>query len=236
MRRLPRSYLRAECFGPVQNRLSQALRRNAGAAELAAVVASAPDPSYRAQIEAIQQADAHVRRVAKACLYVLHRLGRVGGAHDGPRGAVGNSDEGDEDGAGATAPVLDFRLLGEARKAFEGLNRAGFERSAPSDPGRAPAYTALAEELPVVFERLGQVLRTLGSPDSWDAAESEDRPVFSRTFARLYGAGTNEGPSDADDATEAKMRERRSAGRDGGRSRAPRAPNESPARPAGGRP
>ena len=228
VRRLPRSYLRAECFGPVQNRLSQALRRKAGAAELAAVIAAGPNPGYRARIEALGKADAHVRRVAKACLYVLHRMGAERGGHEGRRA-------GNRDGGGA-APALDFRLLGEARKAFDGLSRAGFERSAPNDPALAPAYGALADALPGVSERLGTVLRTLGPPDSWEAAEAEDRPVFSRAFARLYGAGTNDPSSEADDDTRVEARGREDAVRDGGRSRAPRARNESPVRPAGGRP
>ena len=94
-------------------------------------------------------------------------------------------------------PALDFRLLGEARQAFEGLNRAGFERSAPSDPRLAPAYGALAERLPAVCERLGAVLRTLGPPAAWEAAQAEDRPIFSNAFARLYGAGTIGARSDA---------------------------------------
>ena len=222
VRRLPRSYLRAECFGPVQNRLSQALRRKAGAAELASVVASGPDPGYCTQIEALDKADAHVRRVAKACLYVLHWMG--GDAGGGGCGQGRASD---------TVPSLDFRLLGEARKAFEGLNRAGFERGAPGNPALAPAYGALADELPRVAERLGAVLRTLGPPDSWEDAEAEDRPLFSRTFARLYGAATNEPPPGPDKAAPG---ERGGARRDDLRSRVPRAPSDNPTRPAGGRP
>ena len=173
VRRLPRSYLRAECFGPVQNRLSQALRRRAGAAELAALIAAGPDPDYRSRIESLEQAEAHLRRVAKACLYVLHRLARGGGdaGEDDGRGADGsNAGYGDADGgSGGTAPDLDFRLLGEARTAFRGLNRAGFEPSAPHDPRLAPAYGALAERLPTVSERLGAVLHTLGPPAAWEA-------------------------------------------------------------------
>ena len=175
VRRLPRSYLRAECFGLVQNRLSQALRRKKGSAELAAIAAAGPQTGYGAWIEALENTDAHVRRVAKACLYVLHRMS---GVDDGSDGA----DSGQE------VLQLDFRVLGEARKAFDGLNRTGFERSAPNDPRLARAYRALAQELPAVSERLGAVLRTLGPPARWEAAEAEDRPVFAGAFARLYGA------------------------------------------------
>ena len=246
VRRLPRSYLRAECFGPVQNRLSQALRRKAGAAELAAVIAAGPDPGYRARIEALEKADAHVRRVAKACLYVLHRMGAGGGGREGRRAGgghgdgVGSGDGGDDADRGVldggTGAVVDFRLLGEARKAFDGLNRAGFERSTPGDPALAPAYGALADELPRVSERLGAVLRALGPPDSWEAAEAEDRPVFSRAFARLYGAATNEPPPGVAADAGADSGGPRGPGRHRDRSRARLAPGHRPARPAGGRP
>ena len=174
VRRLPRSYLRAECFGPVQNRLSQGLRRRAAPAELAAIAAAGPESGYGDWIETLETTDAHVRRVAKACLYVLHRIG----------GAVDESG-GDDPGDGVFR--LDFSILGEARKAFDGLSRAGFKRSAPDDPRLTPAYRALAHELPAVSERLGAVLRTLGPGAAWAAAEAEDRLVFAGAFARLFG-------------------------------------------------
>ena len=180
VRRLPRSYLRADCFGRVQNRISQALRSKAGPAELRKAVAAAPEPGYPAQVEALEQAEAHLRRVAKACLYVLHRIARGDGEDAG-----GDDDQERDEGA----PLqIDFRLLGEARKAFEGLNRAGFGRSALSDPRLAPAYRAVAECLPDVAERLRAVLRALQDTD-WEAAEVEDRPVFAWAFARLYRIG-----------------------------------------------
>ena len=103
VRRLPRTYLRAECFGSVQNRLSQALRRRAGAAELAALAAAEPHPGYRDQIEALGETAAHLVRAARASLYVLHRA-RAG--------------RGDEDAQ--EPPSFDFRLLGEARRALRG--------------------------------------------------------------------------------------------------------------------
>ena len=174
VRRLPRSCLRAECFGPVQNRLSQGLRRKMEPAELAAIAAAGPESGYAAWIEALESTGAHVRRVAMACLYVLHRMG-------------GTDNDSGGDGAGDGVLQLDFRILGEARKAFDGLNRVGFERSAPSDPRLAPAYRALAQALPAVSERLGAVLRTLGPGAAWEPAEAEDRPVFADALARLYG-------------------------------------------------
>lgn len=229
VQRLPRSYLRAECFGPLQNRLSQALRRKAGAAELAAIIAAGPDPGYRSRVEALVKAEAHVRRVAKACLYVLH--GFAGGS--GGQGSTGRPGREAEGGDGLVRN-LDFRILGEARKAFESLNRAGFERSATRDPDLAPAYRALAEGLPAVSEHLGAVLRALGLPTAWEAPEDEDRPIFSNAFARLYGAGTNEAaPGSADEGLR-----RGETGRAGGerRPRPGRPADENPVRPLGGRP
>ena len=185
LRRLPRSYLRAECFGPVQSRLSQALRRRAGPEELATLAATGPNPAYRAQIDALESVAAHLSRAARACLYVLHRarIGRKG-----------------DDGA---PTALDFRLLGEARRAFEGLNRAGFERSAPNDPHLVAAHAALADRLPVIVERLGTVLGIFSAPERWADAEAEDRPIFANVFTRLYataraGSGAGESTSPAE--------------------------------------
>ena len=145
----------------------------------AALAAAGPDPDYRGQIEALEKTTAHLARAARACLYVLHRT-RAG-------------SEGDRE-----APaVLDFRLLGEARRAFEGLHRAGFERSAPGDPRLASAHAALAARLPAVIERVGGVLRTLDSSERWVHAEAEDRPVFAGAFARLYATARAEAAGSA---------------------------------------
>ena len=172
VRRLPRSYLRAECFGSVQNRLSQALRRRAGVAELAALAAVEPHPGYAGQIEALEKTATHLARAARACLYVL---------------SCAHAGRGEETEEGAIR--LDFRVLGEARRAFEGLNRAGFERSAPDDPCLVSAHSMLAEHLPNVVERLEGVLRIFAPPERWEGAEAEDHPIFSGAFARLYAPG-----------------------------------------------
>ena len=168
VRRLPCSYLRAECFGPVQNRLSQALRRRAGVEELAVLAETGPNPTYLDHIEAMEKVAAHLMRAARACLYVLHRGRAV--------------REGDDD----SPTTLDFRLLGEARRAFEGLNRDGFDRSAPNDPHLASAHAALAERLPALVERLGGVLGIFASRERWTDTEAEDRPVFAGALTRLY--------------------------------------------------
>ena len=218
VRRLPRSYLRAECFGPVQNRLSQGLRRKVEPAELAAIAAAGPKSGYGAWIGTLETTDAHVRRVAKACLYVMHRM-------------AGTGSDGEGDSAEDEVFELDFRILGEARKAFDGLNRAGFERSALNDPRLAPAYRALAQELPAVSERLGAVLRTLGAGAVWEPAEAEDRPVFASALARLYG-------EDASRASRNSGNGERTRDAAGGRNRTGTVAiaSEGPARPAEGHP
>ena len=212
VRRLPRSYLRAECFGPVQNRLSQALRSRKKPAEIAAIIAAGPESGYGTCIESLEKTDVHLRRVAKACLYVLHRMGRASSRDDAAHGEV---------------PELDFRLLGEARRAFERLNRAGFERSAPGDPHLAPAYRALAQELLPVSERLGAVLRTLGPPAMWEPMEAEDRPVFARAFAQRYPPGANGTPKSKTGKRDGHAADRRGrAGPDSAAGETPRTPAE----------
>lgn len=176
--RLSRSWLRAQCFGPVQNRLSQALRNGRTSTDLAAIVAAGPQTGYVASVQALEKTDAHLRRVAKACLYVLHRMG--------------GADVMDGDSLGrSTVREIEFRILGEARKAFDGLNRAGFHRSAPNDPRLAPAYQALADILPEISERLRRVLHALGPAAAWEFAEVEDCPVFTEALTRLYGVGAS---------------------------------------------
>ena len=194
VRQLPRSYLRAECFGPLQNRLSQALRRRADSGEIAALAMAGPEPGYGARVESLARVRDHVLCVAKACLYVVHRA------------ATGGNAEG-HGGGGDRLQRLDFRLLGEARKAFEKLNRAGFERAALDDPRLAPAYAVLAEALPTLAGNLEEVLRALGEPAAWEAAEADDRAVFARAFLQMYGTGAHGGRQKSDPGTQHKRKE-----------------------------
>ena len=164
IRRLPLSYLRSACFGPLQNRLSQALRRKAGADEIRALVDEANDVGYAEHLALLEESTNQIRLVARACYHVLRQSDS---AHD--RGAA------------------DIAVLAEAREAFNSLNRAGFDRSALTDPERRPAFVALADILADVAERLRTAQRALDA-SSWRDSETEDRRTFATAFERLYGA------------------------------------------------
>ena len=163
VRRLPLSYLRSACFGALQGRLSQALRRKAGEDEIGTLVAEANRVGYAEHLALLDDAAAQVRLVAQACLHVLRQTGDA---------EVGGPTE--------------VAVLAEAREAFNALNRAGFDRAALTDPERRPAFVALADILPDIAERLRTAKRALeASP--WQASEAPDRRTFADAFDRLYG-------------------------------------------------
>ena len=154
------SYLRAETFGPLQNRLTQALRSQSG--DMAAIIAAGPNASYADCVEALAHLAQHTRQMMQATLYVLrHRQG---------------------DDAGNT---VDLAAFAAQRKAFNAINRAGFGRSALEDASR-PAFETLADALPVVSEALTAVLDTFEN-DAWRASENRDQLLFAAAFNRLYG-------------------------------------------------
>ena len=155
------SYLRSEAFAPLQNRLSQALRRRRDG-DIDALIAQGPDSGYADCRLALEHLADHARCVALACLHVLRPAGE-GGAQ------------------------IDFRLGNAARKAFRSLSRAGFESSAATDPARAPAFAAVADALPAILQRLDAVLAALEPADALPALEAEDRKIFQRAFEKLYG-------------------------------------------------
>lgn len=164
VRRLPLSYLRAVCFGALQGRLSQALRRTVDDAELTALVAQANVVGYEEHLALLDDAGSQVRRVAQASLYVIQQAERsAGGGH--------------------------VAVLDEARRAFNALNRRGFDRSALSDPERRNAFVALAEVLPTIADRL-RTARTALVAVPWQAAQVDDRRTFADAFGRLYGRST----------------------------------------------
>ena len=161
VRRLPLSYLRAACFGQLQNRLSQALRRKADADDLRSLVDSAEEVAYGDQVAELEDAADEVRKVAKACLYVLRQGTQTG-------------------------PAPDVVSLEETRAAFNALNRLGFDRAAVADPERRAAFAALADVLPRISDQLSIVQQALDTA-GWAEAEAEDRRTFAAAFERLYG-------------------------------------------------
>ena len=155
---LPLSYLRTEIFGSLQNRLTQALRRDPG--DVAALIAAGPNASYPDCVAALAGLAQHTRQVMHATLYVLRRQR--------------------EDSA-----AVDLAAFAAQRKAFNAISRAGFDRSALEDPDRAAAFEALADALAPISQALATVLAAFEN-DAWRASESGDRKLFAAAFNHLY--------------------------------------------------
>lgn len=155
--RLSHSYLRAECFGPGQFRLIQALRRKADPSEIRGLADEAAPEDFAARIDLLHRLDAHLEKTALAS---LHALG------------------------GDDIPEL---VSQRARKAFDGIARKGFDRAGLSDPTARAAFEAAAGPLTALRERLQDLLSVLGAPEDWDGRFEEDRAVFAAQFRKLYG-------------------------------------------------
>ena len=152
------SYLRAETFGPLQNRLTQALRRQSG--DFADLIAAGPNATYADCVAALDRLAEHTRQVMQATLYVLRQ-------------------QREDDG------TVDLAAFAAQRKAFNAINRAGFGNSALDDANR-PAFEALADALAPISEALATVLNAFEN-EGWRATESGDRMQFAAAFNRLYG-------------------------------------------------
>lgn len=157
------SYLRAETFGALQNRLTQALRRDSG--DLGVLIAAGPSASYADCVATPTGLLEHTRQVMQATLYVLRRRRQ-------------------ED-----ADAVDLAAFAAQRKAFNAINRVGFGHSALEDSSR-PAFEALADVLPPIAEALATVLDTFDG-DAWRASEGIDRLLFAAAFNHLYGVRAN---------------------------------------------
>ena len=155
------SYLRAEAFGSLQNRLTQALRGDSR--DVAPLIAGGPSASYPDCVAALDRLAQHTRQVMQATLYVLRR-----------------QREGHADAA------VDLVAFAAQRKAFNAISRTGFDRSALEDPNRAAAFEALADALEPISQALATVLGAFGN-SAWRASEHGDRLLFATAFNRLYG-------------------------------------------------
>jgi hypothetical protein len=93
------------------------------------------------------------------------------------------------DPAVAGPRVAAFML--EARRAFQSLERAGFERTAASQVQTVEGHAAAAEHLPRIRARLNRFCERLKARgDMWSELFARDSPLFAARFQELYGAPT----------------------------------------------
>jgi hypothetical protein len=193
------SLLRRAAFAPLQARLIEAARRGA------ALPALEPGLDYAALLQRHAALAVHLDRAMAASLHVLATAGRPEAVHfvlalvpdadlSGLRAHAG-------DMAGAIRRLADPTVAGarvaafmlQARRAFNDLARAGFEREAPGSAATVEAHAAAAAHLPGLSARLARFRARLEArpPATWEAAFEHDRALFAARFAALYGASSS---------------------------------------------
>lgn len=182
-RELPLSVLRAEVFGLVQGRLSQALRRNANTKEKIALMRPAVGESYADWREKWSTLHKHIERMQKAALHVLSRGAR--------------SEDVDLDQVDVTADdtsIFDSARLAEVqeecRRVFRGIARQGFDETASVDPEGLAAFRAGLGVMLEVERWLAAYVVLLDGfaskkPNLSDQF-TEDCMTFTTQFTRLY--------------------------------------------------
>ena len=216
---LPLSFLRAEVFGRVQSRLSQALRT---ARSPDAVIAAGAIEDYRARQVRFREMAAHGRTMLLAAAYVMHETGLRQFASAAR--AAGLDLALDLDSSGLDAPhlhanafaetVVPFRplsperkptasaptasavdaFLADARKAARQVARAGFRPDEIHDADVQAGFVAGCPLVAAVLDRIGGFsarLAGLRVPEGdWAAQFSADSKVFATCFSRIYGAAS----------------------------------------------
>lgn len=213
---LPLSVLRAETFGAAQGRLTQAIRRHAGAAELTALAGLSGCESYDGRIGRWERLDRQLGRVGLAALAALLEAGRAEAAVEllvlAPETdlswlrdqAAGSGDRrvvafAMRPGAPLLAGLADPALSGgpaaaviaAARAALRAVGRRGFTADERRSPEAVDGFAAGAPAVRAARGLLEQMRRAVGRvlPAATRAACFErDRVVFARRLRELYEA------------------------------------------------
>ena len=171
---LPLSLLRCEVFGRAQNRLTQALRRQAGDTEIAALC-RVDSPDYREQARLLDDLASELEQVALASLHVLRCV-----------------REGVENPSGPFIGTGEDPIRRQAEKAFKAINRQGFTMQSLASPHIAQAFSAGAAPLAALktlLEECNTRLRRLDAREALDLRFARDQDVFQQTFQQLYRSG-----------------------------------------------
>jgi hypothetical protein len=212
--RLILSLLRRAVFGAVQARISEALRRGGQPAAERVLGSMAPGDSTPAGYVPWQarfdELAAHLERAMLASLHLLARAGRIEAVHllvalDGGLDLTPLKESGVLADPPRLGPVLSdptqggpraAALMLRARRAFQGLSRAGFEPDASSRPNLVAGHAAAAPALPVLAARLARARAALArrAPAAWDAQLEVDRRIFAARFAQIYAVKPEETP------------------------------------------
>lgn len=169
--RLPWSLLRAEVFGDVQARLSQAARRRDTGDTLSKLIACAGAETYREWHDRLVVLDERVNNALRAALHVALQ------ADDAAERA--SEDERLEEARDV------------AKRAFAGISRRGFEDAVVGERGSGVVYEVGAGALAAISDQIHAFLRVLKQSveegTDLDDQFAYDHDVFSKQFARIYG-------------------------------------------------
>lgn len=190
--RLPISVLRAETFGKTQARLTQARRAKSG--DLDGLIGGAETASYRDCETGYRTVMVHLLKVVQAALYALSRSGEQ--ETSGNVVALSAPDpmaffKSYESDTCADAPEAGARTMEQARKAFEGFARKGFDEDGLDDPDIAEGFEVGAGAMTAAKAHLDDFLSILAEHDKGEpdlaGLFANDRATFSEQFQRLYG-------------------------------------------------
>ena len=190
-RRLPMSVLRAEVFGQIRRRITQALRNKSVAREVRSLIEAA-DADYGSCEAGFAKLREHVQRVLQAATHVL--LSEPA-PHEGNVVAIGATDPTAlfERMCRESEAIDGARLaeaLERAKRSFRGFARKGFEEDAAGTPEIIEGFRAGVVVLQSIERELGAYLATLG-----EVAEGQglggrcerDRELFREQFLCIYG-------------------------------------------------
>ena len=165
--RWPISFLRAEVFGQGQGRITQALRNKITTEQLLTLIQSSTTQTYDERIEDFEKIDTYLQRLLLACFYVVNRV--------------------DQDDVDGNIQSVDFATQTNARKAFQGIARKGFDEESLKNNTRVDAFVGASGSIVQLKESLGQVIDKLTRHEVWNETFKQDSLTFSKQFGYIYG-------------------------------------------------
>ncbi len=142
-------------------------------------------PDYGAWCGSLAVLEEHLEQIIKAALHVMLRPAREDVIKIAPANDYEHSSEPPLD----KAAIAD--VLAEAKQAFRGFSRQGFDEGSLDDADVVAAFEAGVDALVASKEQIGVFLERLARIDA-DEVDlghwfEQDRKVFAGQFARLYG-------------------------------------------------
>jgi hypothetical protein len=195
-RQLPLSLLRAEVFGRVQARITQALRAK-DQGSVSRLTECTDSESYCERQAVYLDLRGRIERVMKAALHVLLRDRRTtdGGSVVAlrPNDPIAVFEQICETPVSNDPQELES-VLKEAGKAFRAFSRKGFAEREAEDPTVVEGFRYGAGILLTIAGEIDGFLDTLKHVDQQEPGLAgwfhHDRGVFRTQFGRLYGAAT----------------------------------------------